>query len=579
VNDRASRGHGAVMMSNARSLVATLVLALGGLGSVAHADDPAPAPAPAPAPPFHAIVSGGPAGGAERVARAIEAELGRTVELLASDAACPAPCAAVVIDASHNTATVRLTSDAGELRQRTISVPTDPAGIADIIALLVGNMAREEATTIIETIVADDVVEDAGDPAPEPAPTPEPTPEPVGEAEPPPAVDPASDPALDALETPPPIDTTPVVEGSLEVSAEPEQEGRTSLSIGLVPPIGLRFGGAYRRGLSIYALVGLSRESHVLSLSGAVDVVSGDVFGAQIAGAVATAGRVRGIQIAGAVGYAGRVDGVQIAGAVSASDGGAGVQIAGAVDWADGRAGTQIAGAVSAAKAGAGVQIAGAVTYAGGSVGTQIAGAVNVAEGHVYGAQIGTINVAGEVDGVQIGVVNVARKSNGGLSLGLINVVPGGRSELEATVDTDSMGAVMFRHGGKRWHNVYGVAGRATPDAVDDQLTDDDVFMYGFGFGPTFTAGPLVIDVDAIAWHVLYGDGTHGHADLLAQARIVGAYPIGGVKLVGGVAWNTYITTDPLRDGFTGKRVEPSGGMDTDTRVTFTPSAFIGVRL
>jgi hypothetical protein len=587
MNDRASRGNGG-SMTHSRKLAGALAAVLALAASAAVADDTKP---------FHAIVSGGAAGAAERVARAIESELDRPVVLLASDAACPAPCASVVID-GRGTATVRLTSDQGELRQRTISVPRDPAGTAEVIALLVGNLARDEASAIIEDIDAEDAgAADASEAG---------APEADLDA---PVVDDAEAPGTDEVSAEAPVVTdgggpvpepeaaagvppTPVaapgvvlVPGALattappltDSAASPEADGRTSLSIGLVPYVGLRFGGAYRRGLSIYAIAGYSHESHVLSLAGAVDVVRGDVYGAQIGGAVATAGRVRGFQIAGAVAYAGKAEGVQVGGAVAASNGGAGVQIAGAASYANGTAGTQIAGAVATARGGAGVQIAGAVNTSGGSVGTQIAGAVNVARGHVYGAQIGVVNVAGEVDGVQIGVVNVARKSDGGLSLGLINVVPGGRSELEATFDTDRVGALMFRHGGKRWHNVYGIGGRAGDENFNDVLDDKDMFMYGFGFGPTFHAGGLVIDVDAIAWHVVYGNGTEGHADLLAQLRLVGAMKLGGIQVIGGAAVNTYITTDPLREGFAERR--GTTPMDSGARVMISPSFFAGVRI
>jgi hypothetical protein len=564
MNDRGACGYGVNVKPNlAASLFAAAVVLLA--AGPARADDPTP---------MHTIVSGASAGSSDLVVRAIEAELGRPVTALPDDAACPAPCAAVSIDTAHGTATVRVTSGSGDLRQRTISIPGDPAGAAEVIALLVGNLARDEATVLISSLedapddaaVAgdDELVDPFAPPAPGlPAPAPPFPPEVPFPGQPAPA--------------PPPYaveDIEPVL------AAEPEREGRTSLSIGLVPPLSIRFGGAYRRGMSIQALVGVSRETHLLSLGGVVDVVRGGVYGAQIAGVVASAGRVRGMQIAGVAATAADVTGLQIGGVVAHSRGDAELQIAGAAGYAGGRVNAQIAGAAVSADR-AGLQIAGAATHVRGNVGTQIAGAVNVAGGAVYALQVGTVNVAGTVHGLQLGVVNVARRSAGGLSLGLINIVPGGRSELEATVDTEQVGAVMFRHGGKRWHNVYGVAGRATGGLFDSQLTDDDVFMYGFGFGPTFRAGPVTIDVDAIGWHVLYGDGTHGHADVLAQFRVVGAVPIGGgVELIGGAAANAYITTDPSREGFATKRIEPAPGtMDEGARVMVTPTAFVGVRL
>ena len=225
-----------------------------------------------------------------------------------------------------------------------------------------------------------------------------------------------------------------------------------------------------------------------------------------------------------------------------------------------------------------GAQIAGAVAVVGGAVDTQIGGAVSVAR-RVRGVQIaGAVNVADRVDGVQVGVVNVAGGGDG-VSLGLINVVKGGRTELEATVDQQAIGNLVFRHGSRRWHNVYGVGGHLDQPGVDRQVTDDDVWMYGLGMGPSWQRGGATIDLEAMAWHVIYGgDFDPPELNLLNQLRVVVGFRVGPVGLVGGAALNAYVTTDPARDRLDAKptMAEP---YRTGTRVQIWPTAFVGVRL
>jgi hypothetical protein len=78
---------------------------------------------------------------------------------------------------------------------------------------------------------------------------------------------------------------------------------------------------------------------------------------------------------------------------------------------------------------------------------------------------------------------------------------------------------------------------------------------------------------------VLYGDGTRGELDVLAQLRAVGAVPLAGVELIGGVAASAYITTDGARSGFASRRIAPPADAMDDVRVILTPTAFVGLRL
>jgi hypothetical protein len=316
---------------------------------------------------------------------------------------------------------------------------------------------------------------------------------------------------------------------------------------------------------------------------GGAFTVARELHGVQIGGALSTAGAVHGAQIAGAASIAGSVDGAQIGGAVAASSGAVrGVQVAGAVALAHQVKGAQIAGSVAVSAGLVNTQLAGALAAAGGDVDTQIAGALNVAGGRVHGVQIAPFNIARGVDGVQIGVVNVAG-SGEGVSIGLLNLVRGGRTELEATYDNRDVGALVLRHGSKRWHNVYGVAARAERDLMNDDLSDEDVWMYGLGLGPSWRRGATTIDVEAMAWHVVYGQDFGDDLDLLAQLRVVLGHPVGPAHVVVGGALNTYVTTDEQRESAFSPRVLPGTAppMSTadDVRVELWPSVFVGVRI
>jgi len=293
-------------------------------------------------------------------------------------------------------------------------------------------------------------------------------------------------------------------------------------------------------------------------IAGAV-AVAPLVDGAQVAGAIAVARTVRGAQIAGAVGVAGDVDGAQIAGAMHLARDVRGAQIAGALNIARDVDGVQLGGATNVA-ARASTQIAGAVNVAG-EAGIQVAGAVNVARRPRL--QIGVVNVSDQPDVVAIGVVTIVRH---------------GRTDLEATGDTGGAGAILLRHGGRRWHNVYGVGGLRAEDAAAADSTlgvGDDVWMYGLGMGPTWRRDALTIDVDAIAWQVNHGTWHDDDLSLLAQLRTTAAWQFGQLAAVGGLAVSTYIRSDAARPDV----VARASVADTDaTGVRIWPSAFAGVR-
>ena len=389
-----------------------------------------------------------------------------------------------------------------------------------------------------------------------------------------------------------------------EPEPEPEASEHSFLGLGLVPGLStdLTRVGRVRHFLSIDLLVGVSGGSSGLSLSGLVDVERGlaagfqvggivavarRVAGTQVAGVAAVAGDLDGVQVAGTAAVARRVDGVQAAGIAAVSRGRAGSQAAGIAAAANGDASVQLAGIASVARGTAGLQLAGIASAAGrdanvqasgiasaarGTANIQIAGVVNVAR-RVMGLQIAPINVAREVDGIQIGVINVGGSADG-FSFGLINIVPGGRYDLETAIDSSRTGTLLFRHGGRRWHNVYGVGGHP----VDRSGPNDDVWMYGLGFGPSLPFGHTVIDLEAIGWQVNHGPRHESDVSILGQLRLSIAHHWGPFALVAGGILNAYVTSDQQSPLILERRTT-GAPMSSGVTTTTWPSAFVGVRI
>lgn len=574
-------------MKNAPHLIALLAAALSTLSpGVARADEDRR---------IHLAVHGALDAGA--VGAALSRELGVEVELV--DDVCDAPCVEVSVASSgdgRRAATIAFAPRAGAPRSRTVELGNDPAQWPTLVTLLASNVVRDEAQDLLAGLPG------ALPSAPRvsaPGNVPDVPEEPPAYVPPPPPVAPVA-----APETP--------------------REHRF-LGIGLVPGLStdLTRIGTIQHRMSVDLLVGVSGGSTGLTMSGVADVETGPVAGVQlagvatfasrvsgtqIAGVAAASGDVDGVQIAGVASVAGRVDGGQVAGVASVAYGGADTQAAGVASFARGRTGTQLAGVAAVSGGGTGTQVAGVTAMAGGRAGVQIAGVgtvardanvqlsgvTNVAHGttnvqiagvvnvadRVRGLQLATLNVARDVEGVQVGVVNVGG-SNDGFSFGLINIVPGGRSDLETSVDQDGTGAIMFRHGSRRWHNVYGVAGKLTDhgDSAAAKSDNDDVWMYGFGFGPSFQLEKnTMLDLEAISWQVNHGPHHRSDISILAQARASIAHRFGPVALVAGAMYNVYITDDRTSPLLLERRTSGST-MDTSVTVERWPSVFVGLRI
>lgn len=243
----------------------------------------------------------------------------------------------------------------------------------------------------------------------------------------------------------------------------------------------LGVGGTGLDGLSLAGAVSVERGGvSGGQISGVTNVAAGDVDGFQITTGVNLASAVEGTQIAGVYNLARGVDGAQLAAGVNQARGDvAGWQVAGAANLAHAVDGAQLAAGVNLALGAVeGVQVAGVGSLSRGDLdGVQVSAGVNLAE-HVNGIQISLLNIGGDVSGGQIGIVNVARDVDG-LQLGLVNVA--------REVDGVSLGLVPYSERGRTQAVVW--YGTSTPFNLGVRFHTGALYvMPTFGYDPRGSA-------------------------------------------------------------------------------------------
>ncbi len=249
-----------------------------------------------------------------------------------------------------------------------------------------------------------------------------------------------------------------------------------------------------------------------------------------------------------------------------------GAQIGGVGNFVSGDlVGAQIAGVVNTVGGDfEGVAIGGVANVAPGDLtGLQIGGVMNFAGGAVHGAQIGgVINYAsGRVHGVQIGLVNVAEKSD--FAIGLLNINTKGRTELELTSEVESgIVSVMLKHGGDRWHTIYGVGARLTQPTPIATL----------GFGAHMRMNDrMFVDLDFMdSWFVSFKN-INLSTELVQARPTLGIKLLDGFAVVGGPTWNLLVAEKPAVNW------APSYATAVDTgsnlRVRSWPGVSVGVQV
>lgn len=320
-----------------------------------------------------------------------------------------------------------------------------------------------------------------------------------------------SDPSLDSSETAPLDVEVPEAHGAVD---EPVVEEVPSFpfAVDFAPFVGM---GTFARGrghrsFSLGVLGTYARSLEGFGAAGLLHVLSGDQEGVVLSGVASwTGGDVDGAQIAGQVAITrGSLEGVQLAGSLNV--------LGGALE---------------------GAQAAGALNLAFGNVhGVQIAPA-NYAHLNLQGAQVGVANVTrGHVNGVQVGLFNYAKKAD--LQIGLVNVMPEGRTHLQLTATSEGFGFATLVHGGDHWHWLYSVGGR--PFGSDDE----SAWAAGIGFGLHITPSErLFVDVDLLSYYVSDGDYGDDGSESLSQLRAMfGLRLHPRFALIGGVTYNVHAT-------------------------------------
>jgi hypothetical protein len=304
---------------------------------------------------------------------------------------------------------------------RVVSAPARGEEVPELAALLVGNLARDEAGPLLEHLTTKQ------EPPPPPAPPQQVRTEPLPHA-------------TANLSLFHPISVLPETEKKtlgVELGLVYSRLGALSgaaVTLGLLrvdgpasgaqfSPIGMINRGA-TRGARVAGLFALGEgELHGASVSGIADIQDGAGYGLQAAGIASLHhGDFHGAQLSLGAGLnRGNMQLVQASGVLSLSSGSlAGAQLSGAV----GLTGETLTGA----------QVSGLSNVAGAVQGVQLSGLANIAR-EVQGMQLGLVNIGGRVDGLQLGLVNIAKDVDGA-SIGLVTYSASGRTQLVTWYDT-----------------------------------------------------------------------------------------------------------------------------------------------
>lgn len=185
-----------------------------------------------------------------------------------------------------------------------------------------------------------------------------------------------------------------------------------------------------------------------------------------------------------------------------------GAQIAGAAAVVDGRAhGWQVAtGAALALGGGEVAQTSGGFNLASGDVrGFQLAAGANAAPGSLRGAQVGGVNVGGEVRGAQIGIVNIASGKVRGAQVGVVNIASevDGASIGLVSIGSDSVHPVVwssnlaYLNAGVKFTTRYVYTLAAIGTGTNEVGFDEARHVLTFGIGGTIPiASRVALDIE-----------------------------------------------------------------------------------
>ena len=440
----------------------------------------------------------------EALRKAVELELKRSVVLTAADPDQGTPSLSVVAQENH-TVTVSYRTSTGLTRTRSIDVPEDSARGAEVIALLAGNLARDEAAELLAdlTAKAGPAAASAGAPvADSEAASAAPATEPDAPAEKPPAVEARPPPSPEAAQpsTPPPLPKAPFPAINLSLVA-PISLYRPSEQLIFRAELGFGYShvGELRGiGLNVFVLH-VERDVRGVTFATFYDYVGGTVTGVAGSALVNRRRRLKGLEFAGLANL----------GSADAQ----GLAAAGLVNWEQDFKGVEAAGLGNRAGRFQGLQVAGLFNRAEAVKGLQAAGVLNIADS-IAGLQVGIVNVAGDVHGLQLGVVNVAKHVDG-TSLGLVSVADNGRVQpvLWASSSLPFNAAAKFTVGSFYTQVGFGYA------------PGNQTYTYELGLGAHFPIGRFFLEPgvhysEARDTRDFFGDQVIEHAHYRVAAGI-----------------------------------------------------------
>ncbi|WP_437994578.1 LA_2272 family surface repeat-containing protein [Sorangium sp. So ce145] len=514
----------------------------------------------------------------DAVRAAIGRELGADVTL--ARAATAGRSTLVLRGEPDGRVTLSYSAADGRRIERTIDVPEDPDRAAEAIALLAGNLVRDEAAELAAALgkrppeapaaaqPAPAAPPDAGRPAPppraaRPAKASRPAPAPP---EPPPCASPGATSVLFGADVLPLVGsstftgTNVVRHYSLSLVA-----GYTAGTTGIELSAGASISSSFLCGaqLSTAANLVFGPARGVQVTSGAN--VVGSLRGAQIGAVNVAAGPVAGAQVGAVNVAAGQVDGAQVGMANLAAGASVDLQVGVANVVVSKSTDVQIGAANVAVGEATDVQLSLVNVAAGGSADLQ-AGLTNLAAGESADVQIGLVNIAtGKVGGAQIGLVNYADDSP--FSLGLFNFIRKGRLHVDAWGLESGIVMAGVKHGSDHIHNIYGIGLRT--------IGNRPLLVSALGLGGRISIHQRAyVDVDVLGY-TLHEPSTLEPAAIIAQARaLLGFRLFPELAIFGGPSFNVAFGGTPAD-----ARLSPYGSAPLGSDATSTERAWPGVVL
>lgn len=255
----------------------------------------------------------------------------------------------------------------------------------------------------------------------------------------------------------------------------------------------------------------VSRDTIIGGQIGNINYVGGKVKGGQIGNVNYVGNSVNGLQIGNINYVANSINGPQIGNINYTGDSIYGVQI-GTVNY---------------------------VNYAGSNVntGAQI-GVVNVG-GEIVGAQIGVVNIARKVRGTQIGVVNYADEMSGA-PVGIFSFVRKGQIHLDVWASDTSMANIALKTGTR---HVYSILAAGYQPSLDD---DPYRWSTGIGIGGHIPFGSKFVNVEVLSFDINENNENEAWTDdlhMINKLRLIGGWQVNsGLSVFAGLTLNVFVS-------------------------------------